>query len=276
MDIEVLFFCLCFSEASGLIKDILTVSPAKRANIVDICSHWWVNQGCDHSLTDVAEDLANLTPVRLDFLLALAPPVTPTEVSILEPRANQKNCTGFVAYKYSTSMHDLIQNSSTSQESPTDANQENVQPSSLVASATEPVGSKPMNVLHNELPSSSNTDGMNDYASVNMSPSSVDSGTLKRRSLSVPDIAERAMDFFVAGTDKEEDNTVPQKRRDDNDSRSVIAPAEGRKKKPRMGVSALVSETCSTDDSKEADSKNQVQPDPHVIIKIMDSFYVIY
>lgn len=67
---------LFFAEASGLIRDILTVSPAKRANIVDICSHWWVNQDCENRLTDIAEDLANLTPVRLDFLFALDQPET--------------------------------------------------------------------------------------------------------------------------------------------------------------------------------------------------------
>lgn len=33
----------------------------------------WVNQGYEHSLLQVAEDMANLTPVRLDLLLALAP-----------------------------------------------------------------------------------------------------------------------------------------------------------------------------------------------------------
>lgn len=33
----------------------------------------WVNHGYEHSLLQVAEDMANLTPVRLDLLLALAP-----------------------------------------------------------------------------------------------------------------------------------------------------------------------------------------------------------
>lgn len=52
---------------------MLTVNPSKRATIVDICTDWWVNKGYEHSLLQVAEDMANLTPVRLDILLALAP-----------------------------------------------------------------------------------------------------------------------------------------------------------------------------------------------------------
>ena len=37
-----------FTEAAGLIRHLLTVNPAKRATITEICSHWWVNLG--HSL----------------------------------------------------------------------------------------------------------------------------------------------------------------------------------------------------------------------------------
>ncbi|WAR25016.1 NUAK1-like protein [Mya arenaria] len=33
------------SEAAGLIRHLLTVNPAKRATIEDICAHWWVNLG---------------------------------------------------------------------------------------------------------------------------------------------------------------------------------------------------------------------------------------
>lgn len=65
------------SDASGLIRRLLTVDPAKRATVVDICQDRWVNQGFDHSLLQLAEDMSNLTPVRLDLLLALAP-VSPT------------------------------------------------------------------------------------------------------------------------------------------------------------------------------------------------------
>ncbi|KAG8195004.1 hypothetical protein JTE90_008176 [Oedothorax gibbosus] len=61
------------SNASELIRKLLTVNPSKRATIVDICVDYWVNLGYEHSLLQVAEDMANLTPVRLDLLLALAP-----------------------------------------------------------------------------------------------------------------------------------------------------------------------------------------------------------
>lgn len=61
------------SNASELIRKLLTVNPNKRATIVDICMDCWVNHGYEHSLLQVAEDMANLTPVRLDLLLALAP-----------------------------------------------------------------------------------------------------------------------------------------------------------------------------------------------------------
>ncbi|XP_076362384.1 uncharacterized protein LOC143253072 isoform X2 [Tachypleus tridentatus] len=60
-------------SATGLIRQLLTVSPAKRATIVDICTDSWVNLGYDHSLLQIAEDLSNLMPVRLDSLLALVP-----------------------------------------------------------------------------------------------------------------------------------------------------------------------------------------------------------
>ncbi|KAL0277849.1 UNVERIFIED_CONTAM: hypothetical protein PYX00_004985 [Menopon gallinae] len=62
------------SSASPLIREMLTVNPQKRATIEQICSHWWVNQGFNVSCLDIAEDLANQTPVRLDLLLSLAPP----------------------------------------------------------------------------------------------------------------------------------------------------------------------------------------------------------
>ncbi|KAJ8870586.1 hypothetical protein PR048_029609 [Dryococelus australis] len=62
------------SPASPLIRDMLNVAPARRADIEKICSHWWVNKGYEESCLDVAEELANQTPVRLDLLLSLAPP----------------------------------------------------------------------------------------------------------------------------------------------------------------------------------------------------------
>ncbi|XP_076337838.1 uncharacterized protein LOC143239989 isoform X2 [Tachypleus tridentatus] len=61
------------SEASELIRRLLTVDPTKRATIIDICTDSWVNYGHELSLLQVSEDMANLTPVRIDLLLALAP-----------------------------------------------------------------------------------------------------------------------------------------------------------------------------------------------------------
>merc|ERR1711953_1513206 len=61
------------SPASGLVRAMLTVSNEKRANIGDICSHWWVNECYPQPCLDEAEYLASLTPVRLDLLLSLAP-----------------------------------------------------------------------------------------------------------------------------------------------------------------------------------------------------------
>ncbi|XP_050085644.1 uncharacterized protein LOC126571304 isoform X3 [Anopheles aquasalis] len=62
------------SRASPLIREMLTVCPRQRASIEQICNHWWVNEGYDESCLDLAEELANQTPVRLDVLLSLAPP----------------------------------------------------------------------------------------------------------------------------------------------------------------------------------------------------------
>ncbi|KAK9890858.1 hypothetical protein WA026_012203 [Henosepilachna vigintioctopunctata] len=62
------------SPASPLIRDMLTVNPKHRANIEQICSHWWVNENYEENCLEISEDLANQTPVRLDLLLSLAPP----------------------------------------------------------------------------------------------------------------------------------------------------------------------------------------------------------
>lgn len=82
------------AEASSLIRRLLHVNPGKRATIIDICSDSWVNEGYEHSLLQVSEDLANLTPVRIDLLLALAP-ASPTieESNMQNPLAapNQKS-----------------------------------------------------------------------------------------------------------------------------------------------------------------------------------------
>lgn len=61
------------SPASVLIKEMLTVCPARRADIEKICTHWWVNEGYEQNCLDIAEDLAAQTPVRLDLLLSLVP-----------------------------------------------------------------------------------------------------------------------------------------------------------------------------------------------------------
>ena len=61
-----------YLAASTLIRGMLTPKATERASIVDICSHWWINEGYDASCLDEAEHLANLTPVRLDLLLSLA------------------------------------------------------------------------------------------------------------------------------------------------------------------------------------------------------------
>lgn len=64
---------------------MLTVSASKRASIEDICSHWWVNEGYLESCLDVAEALANQTPVRLDLLLSLAPKHINSEHMLIQP-----------------------------------------------------------------------------------------------------------------------------------------------------------------------------------------------
>lgn len=57
--------------------------PVRRANIEQICNHWWVNEDYNESCLELAEDLANQTPVRLDVLLSLAPPsVTSDQVLV--------------------------------------------------------------------------------------------------------------------------------------------------------------------------------------------------
>ncbi len=61
------------SAASGLVRTMLTVSAEERANIGDICSHWWINESYPQTCLEEAEYLASLTPVRLDILLSLAP-----------------------------------------------------------------------------------------------------------------------------------------------------------------------------------------------------------
>ncbi|KAH8267308.1 hypothetical protein KR018_005193 [Drosophila ironensis] len=74
------------SRASTLIREMLTVCPRKRATIEEICLHWWVNENDNVSCLDLAEDLANQTPVRLDVLLSLTP-TTITADQLVVPSA---------------------------------------------------------------------------------------------------------------------------------------------------------------------------------------------
>lgn len=73
------------STASPLVRAMLTVTAEKRANIADICNHWWVNDGEATSCLDEAETLANQTPVRLDLLLSLAPKHISSEHMLIQP-----------------------------------------------------------------------------------------------------------------------------------------------------------------------------------------------
>nr|XP_053647371.1 uncharacterized protein LOC128698946 isoform X8 [Cherax quadricarinatus] len=73
------------SRASDLIRQMLTVSATKRATIEDICCHWWVNEGFSEPCLEVAEALANQTPVRLDLLLSLAPKHINSEHMLIQP-----------------------------------------------------------------------------------------------------------------------------------------------------------------------------------------------
>lgn len=76
------------SPASPLIREMLTVCPLSRATIEQICNHWWVNEGYPDSCLDVAEELANQTPVRLDVLLSLTPQaVTSDQLVVGQPGA---------------------------------------------------------------------------------------------------------------------------------------------------------------------------------------------
>ncbi|XP_063706148.1 uncharacterized protein LOC134835208 [Culicoides brevitarsis] len=79
------------SRASPLIREMLTVCPKRRANIENICNHWWVNETYNESCLTLAEELANQTPVRLDVLLSLAPPSVTADqlvVAAMEPETS--------------------------------------------------------------------------------------------------------------------------------------------------------------------------------------------
>lgn len=79
------------SNASPLVREMLTVCPKRRATVEQICNHWWVNEGSKESCLDLAEELANQTPVRLDVLLSLAPTaVTCDQLVVPNPETEAK------------------------------------------------------------------------------------------------------------------------------------------------------------------------------------------
>ena len=92
--IKFFFKSLFVSAASSLIRGMLTVKAEERANIIDICSHWWINDGYTRNCLEEAEYLASLTPVRLDLLLSL------TRQEKREPpdEAKSEVCTVYSAY----------------------------------------------------------------------------------------------------------------------------------------------------------------------------------
>ncbi|KAF4516779.1 hypothetical protein B566_EDAN004618 [Ephemera danica] len=77
------------SPASPLIRDMLTVTPRKRADVERICSHWWVNEGYAENCLEAAEVLANQTPVRLDLLLSLAPAPSSDKIVVPETKTQE-------------------------------------------------------------------------------------------------------------------------------------------------------------------------------------------
>uniref|UniRef100_A0A6A7FUW8 Mucin-4-like n=3 Tax=Hirondellea gigas TaxID=1518452 RepID=A0A6A7FUW8_9CRUS len=91
------------SSASPLVRGMLTVTAEKRANIADICSHWWVNEGHSTCCLDEAEALANQTPVRLDLLLSLAPKHISSEHMLIQPDDEDNSHRSEEGEQYSTS-----------------------------------------------------------------------------------------------------------------------------------------------------------------------------
>ena len=72
---------------------MLTVDAEKRADISDICSHWWVNDGYPQTCLEEAEHLASLTPVRLDLLLSLAPAAANKEEMLVQAEEDKVGLT---------------------------------------------------------------------------------------------------------------------------------------------------------------------------------------
>lgn len=89
------------SPASPLIKEMLTVCPQRRATIEQICNHWWVNLGYSGSCLDLAEELANQTPVRLDVLLSLTPSAVTSDQLVVPASTDEAKQTERVARSHS-------------------------------------------------------------------------------------------------------------------------------------------------------------------------------
>lgn len=73
----------------------MTVNPNARADIHKICSHQWLNEGYpdEQQCLRIAEEMASLTPVRLDLLLSLAPASRETNNNLALP-LSQNNADG--------------------------------------------------------------------------------------------------------------------------------------------------------------------------------------
>uniref|UniRef100_T1IV06 Protein kinase domain-containing protein n=1 Tax=Strigamia maritima TaxID=126957 RepID=T1IV06_STRMM len=75
------------SEASKLIRRLLTVSPSKRATIEDVCEDWWINLSYDDSLLAVAEELGKVPLMKFDYVQQSKSNETVNE----EPTKKKKN-----------------------------------------------------------------------------------------------------------------------------------------------------------------------------------------
>lgn len=67
---------------------MLNINPSRRADINAICAHWWIDSGESEACLEVAEELANQTPVRLDLLLCLAPSGNGDKLLVADQVAN--------------------------------------------------------------------------------------------------------------------------------------------------------------------------------------------
>ncbi|KAL1116821.1 hypothetical protein AAG570_005291 [Ranatra chinensis] len=79
------------SNASKLIRALLTVKGPDRLDITGVCKNMWLNEG-EESCMDMAAEFSTQTPVRLDLLLALAPqpPLQEPQLEKMEPEQGNK------------------------------------------------------------------------------------------------------------------------------------------------------------------------------------------